>query len=197
MTVHDLLMALMLPSADDAAEDLAYNVGDGSVARFIAMMNARARQLGLTHTHYSTPIGLDTPGNYSSAYDLVKLADYELDAQPFFARIVAGRARSSTRARSTTSSTATTWSLASSGSTASRPGTPPAPATCSSPRARGRDDAAERGARDRASIPARDANTLALLDWGYRQLPPGHAGEGRPGVGTAYRSPTVRGSARG
>ena len=34
MSVHDLLLALMLPSADDAAEDLAYNVGHGSVARF-------------------------------------------------------------------------------------------------------------------------------------------------------------------
>ena len=66
MSVHDLLLALLLPSADDAAEDLAYNVGHGSVARFIGMMNARARQLGLTRTHYSTPSGLDTPGNYST-----------------------------------------------------------------------------------------------------------------------------------
>jgi serine-type D-Ala-D-Ala carboxypeptidase (penicillin-binding protein 5/6) len=88
MTVHDLLLALMLPSADDAAEDLAYNVGDGSVARFIGMMNARARQLGLTETHYSTPIGLDTPGNYSSATDLVALAWYELQHSRFFAHIV-------------------------------------------------------------------------------------------------------------
>ena len=89
MTVHDLLLALMLPSADDAAYDLAYNVGHGSVARFIGMMNARARQLGLTHTHYSTPIGLDTPGNYSSASDLVKLAAYDLAHSRYFARIVA------------------------------------------------------------------------------------------------------------
>ena len=35
MSVHDLLLALLLPSADDAAEDLAYNVGRGSVARFV------------------------------------------------------------------------------------------------------------------------------------------------------------------
>ncbi len=88
MSVHDLLLALMLPSADDAAYDLAYNVGHGSVARFIGMMNARARQLGLTHTHYSTPIGLDTPGNYSSASDLVKLAAYDLTNSRYFARIV-------------------------------------------------------------------------------------------------------------
>ena len=88
MSVHDLLLAMLLPSADDAAEDLAYNVGHGSVPRFVAMMNARARQLELAHTHYSTPIGLDTPGNYSSAADLVKLARYLLIHEPFFARAV-------------------------------------------------------------------------------------------------------------
>ncbi|HEX4009804.1 MAG TPA: D-alanyl-D-alanine carboxypeptidase family protein [Solirubrobacteraceae bacterium] len=88
MSVHDLLLALMLPSADDAAEDLAYNVGHGSVARFVGMMNAEARALGLTNTHYTTPIGLDTSGNYSSAADLVKLARYDLSHSKYFARIV-------------------------------------------------------------------------------------------------------------
>jgi D-alanyl-D-alanine carboxypeptidase (penicillin-binding protein 5/6) len=89
MSVHDLLVAMLLPSADDAAQDLAYNIGGGSVARFVTMMNARAVQLGLTHTHYSTPIGFDTPGNYSSAADLVKLAGYLLERYPLFAHIVA------------------------------------------------------------------------------------------------------------
>jgi D-alanyl-D-alanine carboxypeptidase (penicillin-binding protein 5/6) len=89
MSVHDLLLALMLPSADDAAEDLAYNLGHGSVGRFVGMMDARARELGLHHTHYSTPSGLDTPGNYSTAADLVKLASYDLTHSPYFARIVA------------------------------------------------------------------------------------------------------------
>jgi D-alanyl-D-alanine carboxypeptidase (penicillin-binding protein 5/6) len=89
MSVHDLLLAMLIPSADDAAEDLAYNVGRGSVARFVGMMNARARELGLKHTHYSTPAGLDTPGNYSSACDLVKLARYLLQHQPFFRHLVA------------------------------------------------------------------------------------------------------------
>jgi D-alanyl-D-alanine carboxypeptidase (penicillin-binding protein 5/6) len=88
MTVHDLLLALLLPSADDAAEDLAFNVGRGSVARFVGMMNARARQLGLTETHYTTPIGLDTPGNYSTAADLAKLARFVMHSQPFFRHAV-------------------------------------------------------------------------------------------------------------
>ena len=54
------------------------------------MMNARsASSSGCTHTHYSTPIGLDTPGNYSIAADLVKLASYDLEHSRYFARIVA------------------------------------------------------------------------------------------------------------
>jgi D-alanyl-D-alanine carboxypeptidase (penicillin-binding protein 5/6) len=89
MSVHDLLLALLIPSADDAAVDLAYNVGHGSIGRFIGEMNARARALGLTHTHYTTPSGLDTPGNYSSADDLVKLTAYLLDTSPYFKRVVA------------------------------------------------------------------------------------------------------------
>jgi serine-type D-Ala-D-Ala carboxypeptidase (penicillin-binding protein 5/6) len=88
MTVHDLLVALLLPSADDAAEDLAYNVGGGSITKFVAMMNADARELGLNHTHYSTPIGLDTPGNYSSPDDLVRLGDYMMRTWPFFRQTV-------------------------------------------------------------------------------------------------------------
>ncbi|HEX3978559.1 MAG TPA: D-alanyl-D-alanine carboxypeptidase family protein [Solirubrobacteraceae bacterium] len=88
MSVHDLLLALMLPSADDAAEDLAVNVGHGSVARFVSMMNAEAHTLGLRNTRYTTPIGLDTPGNYSTAADLVKLADYDMTHSAYFARIV-------------------------------------------------------------------------------------------------------------
>ena len=88
MSVRDLLLALLIPSADDAAEDLAYNVGGQSVAHFIAMMNATARKLGLTETHYSTPSGLDTPGNYSSATDLVKLSIYLLEHYRWFAHAV-------------------------------------------------------------------------------------------------------------
>jgi len=89
MSVHDLLTAMLLPSADDAAVDLAYNVGHGSVGRFLGMMNAQAQRLGLTHTHYTTPSGLDTPRNYSSATDLVDLASYLLQNEPFFKHTVA------------------------------------------------------------------------------------------------------------
>src|SRR4051794_18079358 len=72
MTFHDLLRAMMLPSANDAAYDVAVNVG-GSEQRFVRLMNQKARALGLTETHYSTPVGLDDPANYSSARDLARL----------------------------------------------------------------------------------------------------------------------------
>ena len=73
VTVRDLLRALLITSANDAAATLAQRVA-GSRARFVAMMNAKARQLKLTDTHYDNPIGLDGPGNYSTATDLAKLA---------------------------------------------------------------------------------------------------------------------------
>ena len=72
MTVADLLRGLLIASANDAAATLAARVGASQQA-FVAMMNSRARQLGLRHTHYANAIGLDAPGNYSSAEDLVKL----------------------------------------------------------------------------------------------------------------------------
>ncbi len=73
MSVRDLLFALVIESANDAAETLAVGVA-GSVGAFVDEMNAEAQKLGLTETHYSTPVGLDEPGNYSSANDLTKLA---------------------------------------------------------------------------------------------------------------------------
>jgi len=82
MTVADLLRALLLPSANDAAETLAVGIA-GSRKAFVRMMNERAKQLGLKNTHYANPIGLDAPGNYSSAQDLVQLA-LILRRNPFF-----------------------------------------------------------------------------------------------------------------
>ena len=71
--VRDLLRALLVASANDAAATLAVRVA-GSREKFVEMMNARARKIGLTHTRFANPVGLDAPGNYSSATDLVKMA---------------------------------------------------------------------------------------------------------------------------
>jgi D-alanyl-D-alanine carboxypeptidase (penicillin-binding protein 5/6) len=87
LTVADLMRALLLPSANDAATTLARGIA-GSVPAFVATMNARARELGLANTHYATPVGLDVSGNYSSAADLATLSRLLL-ANPFFAHTVA------------------------------------------------------------------------------------------------------------
>jgi D-alanyl-D-alanine carboxypeptidase (penicillin-binding protein 5/6) len=72
MTIHDLLQAVMLPSANDAAAALSACVA-GSRAAFVVRMNARTAALGLRHTHFTTPIGLDDGGNYATAADLARL----------------------------------------------------------------------------------------------------------------------------
>ena len=84
--VRDLLYGLLLPSANDAAQALAVGVG-GSVPAFVSEMNQAAQALGLANTSYANPIGLDSPNNYSSARDLVTLADLLLENR-LFARIV-------------------------------------------------------------------------------------------------------------
>jgi serine-type D-Ala-D-Ala carboxypeptidase (penicillin-binding protein 5/6) len=98
MTVQDLLRALLLPSANDAAWDLAYNVGGSSVRSFVHSMNSEARRLGLTRTHYANPIGLDDPHNHSTAADLARLASIVMH-NPAFARIV-GRTHATLRSGS-------------------------------------------------------------------------------------------------
>lgn len=86
MKVSDLLRAALLPSANDAAATLATGVA-GSRAAFVRLMNDRAAALGLRHTHYANPVGLDEPGNYSSARDLARLV-IALRANRFFRRTV-------------------------------------------------------------------------------------------------------------
>lgn len=73
MRVRDLLEALMLESANDAAVALAVGIS-GSRDAFVRDMNARAGELGLIGTSYANPIGLDDPLNYSTALDLSVLA---------------------------------------------------------------------------------------------------------------------------
>jgi D-alanyl-D-alanine carboxypeptidase (penicillin-binding protein 5/6) len=86
MTVQDLLEALLLESANDAAATLAEGVS-GSVDAFVADMNQRAAELGLENTSYANPIGFDDPLNYSTARELATLT-LELLRRPRFARVV-------------------------------------------------------------------------------------------------------------
>ena len=82
VTVRDLLRAALVQSANDAATAVALHVGGGSVERFVALMNAKARALGLTDTVFVNPSGLDAPGHVSSARDVTKIARVAMN-QPF------------------------------------------------------------------------------------------------------------------
>lgn len=81
-----LLYGLMLPSGNDAARVLAQDVGRGSIPRFVALMNQRARQLGLTCTHFAGPDGYDD-ANRSCPQDLARLA-HAVMREPLLRRVV-------------------------------------------------------------------------------------------------------------
>jgi D-alanyl-D-alanine carboxypeptidase (penicillin-binding protein 5/6) len=98
MTVEDLLEALLLESANDAAHTLAVR-SSGSVTAFVEAMNREARAMGLTHTHFANPIGLDDPENRSSALDLAVLARRILQNDFLAATVDMPRARLTTGAR--------------------------------------------------------------------------------------------------
>ena len=72
---HDLMYAMMLPSANDAAVAVAEGVA-GNVSDFVDMMNDRAKELGLNETYYLNPHGLDQDGHYSTARDVAKLTAF-------------------------------------------------------------------------------------------------------------------------
>lgn len=89
LTVQELLYGLMLRSGNDAAVALAIYCG-GTVEGFAELMNDKARNLGLTGTHFVNPNGLDAPGHYSTARDLAVLAAYAME-NPLFHKTVSAK----------------------------------------------------------------------------------------------------------
>ncbi|HEU4686052.1 MAG TPA: D-alanyl-D-alanine carboxypeptidase family protein [Nitrospira sp.] len=84
--LRDLVMAMLVASANDACEAVAWHIG-GDHKRFVTMMNRRARQMGLINTNFANPCGFDAPGHYSTAADLAKLTEEALQ-QPSFSTMV-------------------------------------------------------------------------------------------------------------
>lgn len=89
MTVDELLKALLLTSANDAAQVLSDNI-DAKYKKgsFVLAMNEKAKLLGLANTHFSNPQGFDSKQNYSSSNDLAILAHYALTNYPEIRAIV-------------------------------------------------------------------------------------------------------------
>lgn len=81
-SVRKLLQLLLVGSSNDAATALAIHAG-GSRKGFVRMMNARARQLGMTDTQFKNPHGLDANGHFSSAADLSRLMRFAVGNAEF------------------------------------------------------------------------------------------------------------------
>lgn len=86
VTIENLLYGLLIPSGNDAAFVLAHSCGD-SYEQFIAAMNQKAKDLGMTNTHFVNPAGYDNELQYTTASDLALLARVAV-ANPIIARIV-------------------------------------------------------------------------------------------------------------
>jgi D-alanyl-D-alanine carboxypeptidase (penicillin-binding protein 5/6) len=89
--VRDLLLGIMNVSANDGAVVLAEGAG-GSVAGFVGRMNATAKELGMTHSHFGTPNGwMDKGVTHVSARDLVRLAEAMIHRHPDYYRRYIGQ----------------------------------------------------------------------------------------------------------
>lgn len=82
-TLHSLLYALLLQSANDAAEAIAYAIS-GSIAAFTDRMNERAASLGLSVTHFENPHGLDAEGHLTTASELAIITSEALNNPIFY-----------------------------------------------------------------------------------------------------------------
>ena len=89
LKLSELVRGMMAVSGNDAANAVAFAVA-GSNEDFADLMNEKAAQIGMEHTHFVTPSGLDSEKHYSTAYDMALLCAYAMD-DPQFAGIVSER----------------------------------------------------------------------------------------------------------
>ncbi len=82
LTMGDLLYAMMLESANDAAAAIAIEVG-GSVEGFAELMNSHALSLGCKNTHFTNPHGLDDDAHYTTARELAAITRAALENETF------------------------------------------------------------------------------------------------------------------
>lgn len=87
LTYKDCLYALMLASACEAANVIAYNLGNGDIQAFVNKMNEKANELGCQNTHFANPHGLHDEDNYSTPYDMFLISKYAYDNFPMFMTI--------------------------------------------------------------------------------------------------------------
>lgn len=82
LRVEDLLYAMLIPSANDAANVLAEHVA-GSISGFADIMNEKAKELGCTGSNFTNPSGVHDENHYTTAYDLALIASYAMSFDTF------------------------------------------------------------------------------------------------------------------
>ena len=87
MTLEQCLYGVMLESANECAYAVAEHVG-GTVENFVDMMNAKAKELGCTNTHFASPHGLQDENHYTTAHDMALIAQAAYQNETF--RIIIG-----------------------------------------------------------------------------------------------------------
>lgn len=95
LTLEDLLYALMMASANDAADSIAVHLS-GSINNFSDLMNKKARSIGALDSNFINPHGLPDPGHYITAYDLALITRYAMQ-NPVFRKIVGTRIKKISR----------------------------------------------------------------------------------------------------
>ncbi len=109
LKVSDLMYAVAVSSANDAANVLAEHIG-GSIENFISMMNQKAKAIGAKNTHFSNVHGLTADQHYTTAADMAKMMEYGLEVDMFrtllstYARSIPATNKSDRRVVSTTNS---------------------------------------------------------------------------------------------
>ncbi|MFR9183840.1 MAG: D-alanyl-D-alanine carboxypeptidase family protein [Christensenellales bacterium] len=83
LSVLDLLYCMMVSSGNDAALVLGDYVGNGNVGSFVELMNAKVKELGCKDTNFVNPHGLHDPNQYTTAYDMYKIAQYAISLPHF------------------------------------------------------------------------------------------------------------------
>lgn len=109
LTMEQLLYGLMMPSGNDAANAIAVHMSD-SVENFAEKMNAKARELGATHTHFMNPSGLSDENHYTTAYDLYLIFNEALKI-PKFREIIGTSSYTADYINSEGGSVSTTWNV--------------------------------------------------------------------------------------
>ncbi|HAG11952.1 MAG TPA: D-alanyl-D-alanine carboxypeptidase [Desulfotomaculum sp.] len=95
LTLEDLLYALMMASANDAAESIAIHLS-GSIEDFGDLMNVKAKSVGALDSNFNNPHGLTDPKHYTTAYDLALITRYAMQ-NPVFREIVGTRIKKISR----------------------------------------------------------------------------------------------------